>query len=74
MRKSIGNSNRIMMNVYLRLRSDRRNSSSHIGPQYTRSIGIGVEQTTQCLCFGIVVFCSVFMYLDIVEVVLPAAN
>jgi len=74
MKKSIGNISRIMMNVYLRLRSDLRNPSSQMGPQYTRSIEIGVEQTTQCLCLGTVVFCSVFRYLDMAKARSPAAN
>jgi hypothetical protein len=74
MKKSIGNVSRIRMNVYLRLRSERRNSSSQMGPQYIRSIVIGVEQTTQCLCLGTVVFCSVFRYLDMAKARSPAAN
>ncbi len=54
----------IMMKVYFLFLSERLNLSSHIGPQNSLSIPIGVEQTPQCLCFGIVTFSVCFMYLD----------
>lgn len=60
----IGNIRRTRMNVYFLFRSDRLCSSSHIGPQKSLSIEIGVEHITQCLCFGIVTFSACFMYLD----------
>lgn len=53
------------MKVYFLFRSARLCSSSHIGPQKSLSIGIGVEHITQCLCFAIATFSACFMYFDI---------
>lgn len=63
----MGNISRIARNVYLRLRSERLNSSSQLDPQNCWSIEMGVEHIMQCLCFGIEAFCSCFMYLDMAE-------
>jgi hypothetical protein len=52
------------MKEYFLFRSERLNESSHVGPQNSRSMLIGVEHIMQCLCFGIVTFSACFMYFD----------
>ena len=53
MKNRAGNINRIIMNVYFRLRSDFLNWSSQLGPQNSLSNVIGVAHIMQCLCLGI---------------------
>ena len=74
MKKSSGNMSSTIKNVYLRLRSERRNWSSQLVPQNSLSIEIGLEHTAQCLCFGIEIFGSVFIYFDIIGCVSNATN
>ena len=69
MKNRAGNINRIIMNVYFRLRSDFLNWSSQLGPQNSLSNEIGVAHIMQCLCLGIEWEVSSFLrYLDIMTV------